>query len=274
MKQPVPLAYRRVLTVAGSDSSGGAGIQADLKSFAALGCYGMTVITAVTAQNTRGVKGIHPVPATVVEQQMEAILDDIGADAVKIGMLFSSEVIAVVARTLQRYGAKNVVIDPVMAAQSGDPLMREDAMSAMKALLLPQCLLLTPNLPEAEKLLNRPIPTIDAMQAAAVDLAAMGPVNILIKGGHSLNNPATDILYLSKRKELSVLSGDLISTKNNHGTGCTLSAAVAANLAHGLDVKEAVREAKNYISNALAAGAAYQLGRGQGPVHHFFNFWR
>lgn len=265
--------YRRLLTVAGSDSCGGAGIQADLKTFSALGCYGMSVITAVTVQNTLGVGRVHPIPERIINQQLDAVLNDIGADAVKIGMLYSGAVIRAVAGELKKYGMDKIVLDPVMAAQSGGTLLQEDALAALKTFLLPICRLVTPNLPEAEILLSRPVATLEEMRAAAVDIAAFGPRNVLIKGGHSRQHPATDVLYLSQEKNFVVLNTAMIPTQNNHGTGCTLSSAVAAYLSHGLEIEEAVRRAKRYISKAIDAGAAYRIGKGHGPVHHFFDYW-
>ena len=266
--------YRRALTIAGSDSGGGAGIQADLKSFAALGCYGMSVITALTAQNTTGVSAIHPVPADFVGRQMEAIFSDIGTDAVKIGMLFSSPLIEAVAENLKRHAAANIVLDPVMIAQSGDRLLEDDAVQAIKTHLLPMADVVTPNLPEAAVLLEREIGGLDDMQSAARELARFGCRAVLLKGGHLERYRSTDVLYMAQENRLTVLGGDVVNTRNNHGTGCTLSSAVAAYLAHGMDVETAVRRAKIYIGEAIRAGARYRLGAGHGPVHHFFNVWR
>ncbi len=266
--------YHRALTIAGSDSGGGAGIQADLKTFSALGCYGMTVITALTAQNTTGVSAIHPVPADFVAQQMAAVFDDIGADAVKIGMLFSAPLIEAVARGLEAHRAANIVLDPVMVAQSGDRLLQDDAVQALKARLLPMADVVTPNLPEAAVLLGREIRGLDDMRAAARDLAALGCRAVLLKGGHQEALRSTDVLYLAGNDRTLVLEGEVVETRNNHGTGCTLSSAVAAHLARGLDLEAAVRGAKDYITAAIRAGAGYRLGTGNGPVHHFFEFWK
>ena len=262
--------YHRVLTIAGSDSGGGAGIQADLKTIAANRCYGMSVITALTAQNTLGVSAIHAVPVDFVAAQMDAVLSDIGADAVKIGMLFSPELIRTVADGLRRYGAKNIVLDPVMVAQSGDKLLQDEAVTALKEHLIPLADLITPNLPEASVLLDREIINEADLSAAATDLAAMGAGNVLIKGGHLESENSDDCLYLGDEQRLVTLAGERVVTRNNHGTGCTLSSAIAAYLARGEDMETAVRLGKDYIAGAIQAGAAYEIGRGNGPVHHFF----
>ena len=265
--------YHRVLTIAGSDSGGGAGIQADLKTIAANHCYGMSVITALTAQNTLGVSAIHAVPVDFVAAQMDAVLSDIGADAVKIGMLFSPELIRTVADGLRRHGAKNIVLDPVMVAQSGDKLLQDEAVAAIKEHLIPLADLITPNLPEASVLLDREITSEADLSAAATDLAAMGAGNVLIKGGHLESENSDDCLYLGDEQRLVTLAGERVVTRNNHGTGCTLSSAIAAYLARGEDMETAVRLGKDYITGAIQAGAAYEIGRGNGPVHHFFRFF-
>ena len=266
--------YHKVLTIAGSDSGGGAGIQADLKTISAIGCYGMSVITALTAQNTLGVTGIHPIPPPFAAEQMTAVFSDIGADAVKIGMLYSAELIEVVAEQLEKFGAKNIVLDPVMVAQSGDKLLQDDAIQAIKDHLMPLADVVTPNLPEARVLLGREILGLEEMQTAAESLAAYGCRSILIKGGHLQENKSTDMLYLAEEARWVVLEADRIASRNNHGTGCTLSAAIAAYMAQGCSIEKAVRQAKVYIQNAIRAGAAYTLGKGHGPVHHFFEFWQ
>ncbi len=266
-------AYHRVLTIAGSDSGGGAGIQADLKTIAAHGCYGASVITALTAQNTIGVTGIHAVPVDFVAAQMDAVLGDIGADAVKIGMLFSPELIRTVAQGLIRHGVKTIVLDPVMVAQSGDKLLQDEAIEALKSELIPLATLITPNLPEASVLLGREIATQEAALKALAELAAMGCENVLVKGGHLESGDSDDSLYLGPEGRVVTLPGVRIPTRNNHGTGCTLSSAIASNLARGEDVESAVRLAKEYISGAIRAGAAYVIGRGHGPVHHFYRFF-
>ncbi len=265
--------YCRLLTIAGSDSGGGAGIQADLKTFSALGCYGMSVITALTAQNTRGVTGIHPVPASFAEQQMEAVFSDIGADAVKIGMLYSAELIETVARQLNKYRIEKIILDPVMVAQSGDKLLQDDAVEALKEYLIPLATVVTPNLPEAQVLIGRELNTLEDMQEAARVIASGRCRSVLIKGGHLENSDAcTDILYLTDEDRFVILSSERIKTRNNHGTGCTLSSAIAAFLAKGENTEQAVRKAKAYIREAIRAGADYTIGQGHGPVDHFFQF--
>jgi hydroxymethylpyrimidine/phosphomethylpyrimidine kinase len=266
--------YHKVLTIAGSDSGGGAGIQADLKTMAAIGCYGMSVITALTAQNTRGVSGIHPVPPPFAADQIAAVFSDIGADAVKIGMLYSAQLIEVIARQLKKYGAENIVLDPVMVAQSGDKLLQDDAIQAIKEYLMPLADVVTPNIPEAEVLINRSILGLEDMQTAAKALAGHGSRSILIKGGHLEDGDSTDLLYLAGEDRFVRLAAKRIASKNNHGTGCTLSSAIASYLARGNDIENAVRKAKTYIQNAIRAGADYTIGHGHGPVHHFFEFWK
>jgi hydroxymethylpyrimidine/phosphomethylpyrimidine kinase len=265
--------YRRVLTIAGSDSGGGAGIQADLKTFAANECYGLSVLTALTAQNTRGVTAIHAVPANFVEAQMDAVLTDIGADAIKIGMLFSAELIEVVAHGLKKHAATNVVLDPVMVAQSGDTLLQDNAITAIKEHLIPLADIITPNVPEAEVILDRKIDDISRMAEAARDLAHFGSQSVLVKGGHLAENSSTDFLYMTPKNRLIEYTAEQVDTINNHGTGCTLSSAIAAQLAHGYDIQTAVGKAKDYITSAIKTGAHYVLGKGNGPVHHFYKFW-
>lgn len=265
--------YHKVLTIAGSDSGGGAGIQADLKTMSAIGCYGMSVITALTAQNTRGVTGIHAVPSSFAAEQMAAVFSDIGADAVKIGMLYSAELIGVVAEQLKKYSAENIVLDPVMVAQSGDKLLQDDAIQAIKDHLMPLADVLTPNIPEARVLLDRDIHGFEDMRAAAKSLAANGSRSILVKGGHLKENKSTDLLYIAAENRFLVLDADRIESPNNHGTGCTLSSAIASYMAKGNGIEAAVRKAKTYIQNAIRAGAGYTIGKGHGPVHHFFEFW-
>ncbi|MDR0993029.1 MAG: bifunctional hydroxymethylpyrimidine kinase/phosphomethylpyrimidine kinase [Verrucomicrobiota bacterium] len=266
--------YCRVLTVATSDSGGGAGVQADLKAIAANGGYGLSVFAALTAQNTTGVRGIYALPVDFVNLQLDAVLSDIGADAVKIGMLFSVELMEAVARKLKEYHAPRIVLDPVMVAQSGDRLIQEDAVEALKTVLMPLSELITPNLPEAEALLGRSIRRMEDMEQAAVDLMAFGCRNVLVKGGHVVGDGGShDVLHLGDSGRTLRLSGERIATRNNHGTGCTLSSAIAAHLARGEDVETAVRNAKAYITEAIRAGAAYQVGAGAGPVHHFWKYW-
>lgn len=265
--------YHRALTIAGSDSGGGAGIQADLKTFAANGCFGMSVITALTAQNTRGVTAIHPVPVDFVARQLDAVLSDIGADAVKIGMLYSAELIETVAGKLREYGVRRIVLDPVMVAQSGDKLLRDDAVDALKDCLIPLAEILTPNLPEASVLLGRGLTRVEDMTDAAIELATLGCRNVLVKGGHLDASDSDDCLYLADSKRVEWLSTPRVETRNNHGTGCTISSAIAALLAKGEGVESAVRHAKEYISGAIRVGAGYRIGHGHGPVHHFWKIW-
>lgn len=268
-----PSTYARVVTIAGSDSGGGAGIQADLKTIAANGCYGASVITALTAQNTLGVSAIHPVPTDFVVAQMDAVLGDIGADAIKIGMLFSPDLIRAVAQSLKRHGMRTIVLDPVMIAQSGDKLLQDEAIGALKSELIPMATMLTPNLPEAEVLLDRAITTPTHVGAAAAELATLGAANVLLKGGHFQAENSDDCLFLGAEERTVILSVPRIPTRNNHGTGCTLSSAIAAQLALGKEMEDAVRLAKDYITGAIRAGVNQMLGQGHGPVHHFFRFF-
>lgn len=265
--------YKRVLTIAGSDSGGGAGIQADLKSIAANGCYGMSVITALTAQNTKGVFGIHPVPVDFVQQQLQVVLSDIGSNAIKIGMLFSSELIETIARELQAHLAKNIVLDPVMVATSGDKLLQDEAVEALKTQLIPMAHIITPNLPEASVLLGREITTLGELKDAAAQLSELGCPNVLIKGGHLEEGDCDDLLYMAETGEVRTYPVKRIETNNNHGTGCTLSSAIAAGLAKGLSVEDAVTAGKEYITGAIRSGADYTIGGGHGPVDHFYKFF-
>lgn len=265
--------YYRVLSIAGSDSGGGAGVQADIKTISAHHCYAMSVITAITAQNTVGVSAIHPVPVSFVQQQLEAVLSDIGTDSIKIGMLFSPELIETVANQLARFKATNIVLDPVMVAQSGDQLIEDDAIDALKNKLIPISDLITPNLPEASVLLGRDIKDRHELQRAAIDLTELGCTNVLIKGGHLAEEDSDDLLYLGNEKQTITLPVRRIETNNNHGTGCTLSSAIASGLAKGLSMEQAVRQAKDYITGAITSGARYQIGKGHGPVDHFYRLF-
>ncbi|MBU0973146.1 MAG: bifunctional hydroxymethylpyrimidine kinase/phosphomethylpyrimidine kinase [Proteobacteria bacterium] len=265
--------YFRALTIAGSDSGGGAGIQADLKTFSALGCFGMSAITALTAQNTRVVTGIFPAPPAFIGQQIDAVMDDIGVDAVKIGMLHSPAVIEIVAKKMAQWNCPNIVVDPVMISKSGDKLLQDDAVEALKELLLPLAFLITPNLPEASVLLGRPVESKADMARAARDLAGFGSANVLVKGGHLMGDDSCDLLYQREQDTMTELFAKRVNTPNSHGTGCTLSSAIAANLARGMALETAVKKAKAYIMGALAAGADYQTGKGHGPVHHFYDLW-
>ena len=259
--------YARVLSIAGSDSGGGAGIQADLKTFSALGCYGMTAITAITAQNTQGVRAIHGVPPDMLRAQIDAVVEDIGVDAVKIGMLHSPEVVAVVADALRRHHLPHVVLDPVMVATSGDRLMADETVQVLVRELFPLATVVTPNLDEAALLLGRPIPGIEALDGAARALLALGAPAVLLKGGHLPGDEVVDVLVLPDRT-LQHLRSPRIATHNGHGTGCTLSSAIAAHLALGQALPEAVALARAYILGAIQAGAAVRTGKGHGPLNH------
>ena len=268
--------YARALTIAGSDSGGGAGIQADLKTFSALGCYGMSVITAITAQNTREVTAVHPVPPEDVVAQLDAVLSDIGTDAVKIGMLFSAEIATAVADSLQKWEAGPVVVDPVMVAKSGDRLLADSAIDAVRNRVFPIAALVTPNLPEAGALLGRDIKGRDAMEQAAIELLALGPDAVLVKGGHLDSDLSADVLvYEDEGRHLMRrwFEYPRVQTFNTHGTGCTLSSAIAAYLARSMRMEPAVERGRAYIQKAIEAGAEYSLGHGSGPVHHFHALW-
>lgn len=269
--------HPRALTIAGSDSGGGAGIQADLKTFSALGCYGMSVITALTAQNTREVTAVHAVPVEVVVAQIDAVLSDIGADAVKIGMLFSAEIAAAVGDALARWQAGPIVLDPVMIAKSGDRLLVEAAIESLKRHVLPLATVLTPNLPEAGALLGRDVTRREDMERAAIDLLALGPKAVLLKGGHLESAESADLLvYEDEGAHLMRRWFEFprIDTPNTHGTGCTLSSAIAAYLARGMRMEPAVERARSYMQRAIEAGADFTIGSGHGPVHHFHALWR
>lgn len=266
--------YKRALTIAGSDPSGGAGIQADLKTFAACGCYGESVIVAVVDENTVGVSGVHPIPVSFVTGQMKSVLDDVGADAIKIGMLHSSELIRAVKDTLAMYPIKNIVLDPVMVATSGDKLLQEEAIQTLKEELIPSVRIITPNIPEAEILLGRKIDRQEEMPDIARELSFGRSVSVMLKAGHMKESRLVDILYNAESDEIVELPSQRIQTKNTHGTGCTFSSAIAAFLAHGQSLNDAVANAKEYIYQAIVAGADYEIGKGHGPVHHFFKFWK
>jgi len=261
--------YPRLLSIAGSDSGGGAGIQADLKTFAALGCYGMTAITALTAQNTCGVTAIHAVPPAMLEAQLDAVFDDIGVDAVKIGMLHAPEIVQVVARVLWRHRVRHVVLDPVMVATSGDRLIAHETVEVLVRELFPLATLVTPNLDEAALLIGRPIHTIAQLDAAAQDLLALGARAVLLKGGHLQGDEVVDLLA-APDTEWQHLRAPRIATRNGHGTGCTLSSAIAAHLALGEPLPRAVALARAYILQAIAAGADVRTGAGHGPLNHGF----
>ena len=261
-----------VLSIAGTDPSGGAGIHADLKSFAACGAYGMAVITAVVSQTTTGVTGVHQMPAAVVTQQLDTLVGDVRVDAVKIGMLGDAEVIAAVAKAVERWSLPAVVLDPVMVAKSGDPLLEDDAMWALRDLLLPQVDLVTPNVPEAARLLGvAPAVDLEEQMAQAVALQETGVRRVLLKGGHLGGPFSTDVLVSDG--EPALLTAERVVTENDHGTGCTLSSAIAALRPQRPDWTTAVRDAKSYLSGALAAADRLDVGHGHGPVHHFWALW-
>jgi len=255
---------KRILTIAGSDSGGGAGIQADLKTITVLGGYGMSAITALTAQNTVGVRGVHPVPVEFIKLQMETVLSDIGADAAKTGMLASPEIVRAVAGELKRFKVELLVVDPVMVAKSGDALLSEEARETLKQILLPTAFLVTPNLPEASVLCGFPVKDLESMKAAAKAISGMGPRYVLIKGGH-LEEEAVDLLF--DREDFERYESPRLPSRNTHGTGCTYSAALATLLAQGLPVHDAVAEAKRFITRAISQGLS--LGSGHGPTNHY-----
>jgi hydroxymethylpyrimidine/phosphomethylpyrimidine kinase len=267
------LTIPNVLTIAGSDSGGGAGVQADLKTFSALGTYGCSVFAALTAQNTRAVTAIHDLPPDFVTAQLDAVFEDIEIGAVKLGMLSRPEVITAVADGLERHRARNVVLDPVMVAKSGARLLREEAVSALKERLLPLVSLITPNLPEAGVLLDlEPARDEAGMIEMARALRELGPRAVLVKGGHLEGAESIDVLD-DGEGEPQVLVAPRIATRNTHGTGDTLSSAIAAFLAHGHRLPDAVREAKAYLTDALRASDQLRVGSGHGPVHHFHALW-
>jgi len=266
---PMPFQYPRVLSIAGSDSGGGAGIQADLKTFSALGCFGMTAITAITAQNTCCVSAIHALPAAMLAQQIDAVAGDIGVDAVKIGMLHDPEMVHVVAQAILRYRWPRVVLDPVMAATSGDRLMAEETIAVLVSELFPLATLVTPNLDEAALLLGRAVEVEAQLAAAARDLIRLGAPAVLVKGGHLRGEQVVDILLQPDRPLLRMASAR-IASGNTHGTGCTLSSAIACHLALGRDLAEAVQLARSYVQQAILQGADVRTGHGHGPLNHAF----
>ncbi|WP_454762639.1 bifunctional hydroxymethylpyrimidine kinase/phosphomethylpyrimidine kinase [Cupriavidus campinensis] len=267
----------RTLTIAGSDSGGGAGIQADLKTFSALGCFGMSAITAITAQNTLGVTGVHAIPADMVAAQIDAVASDIGVDAAKTGMLGTAAIVEAVAAAVDRHGIRRLVVDPVMISTSGAILSDDATSQAMVRLLFPRAMLVTPNLPEASYLLGRRIARRAEMEAAAADLLALGCRAVLLKGGHlEADGPAgaglgeMDDLLMLADGTVRVFTHPRIDTPNLHGTGCTLAAAIAAQLARGDALADAVSTALDYVAQAIAAGARLRIGAGNGPLNHAF----
>jgi hydroxymethylpyrimidine/phosphomethylpyrimidine kinase len=260
------------VTIAGSDSSGGAGIQADLKTFSALGVYGASVITALTAQNTLGVQQVFDVPADFVAAQISSVFSDLAVGAVKIGMLSRSEVIETVAEEIDRFDQQRLVLDPVMVATSGDPLIDEDAVDALRELLIPRAMIITPNLAEAARLLDTDVAEDEADLVAQVEaLFDLGPRAVLLKGGHGEGEESADIFY--DGTEPLRLAAKRADTANTHGSGCTLSAAIAALLAQDLTLIHAVAHAKSYVTDAIFAADELSIGSGHGPLHHFHNIW-
>jgi hydroxymethylpyrimidine/phosphomethylpyrimidine kinase len=261
--------YPRVLSIAGSDSGGGAGIQADLKSIAALGCYGMTAITALTAQNTQGVRAIHPVPLKMLADQIDAVVEDIGVDAVKIGMLHSADTVRTVSAAIERHALPHIVLDPVMIATSGAVLIDNEAISVLVRYLFPRAAVVTPNLDEASLLVGRPLDNEAAMEAAALQLLDMGAQAVLLKGGHLPGDTVSDLLVTNERQPRWMRAAR-IDTPNTHGTGCTLSSAIASHLALGAPLAQAVELAREYVRGALQAGARVRTGEGSGPLDHSY----
>lgn len=259
---------RTALTIAGSDSGGGAGIQADLKTFSALGVFGTSALTAITAQNTLGVTAVHEVPPEIVAAQIDAVLTDIGADAVKTGMISSSKIIRVVSAKVREYGISTLVVDPVMVATSGDRLLREDAVDALRTELLPLATVATPNLPEAAVLIGREVSSLEGMREAARAIVGLGVRSVLVKGGH-LDGDAVDVFY--DGSTFAELPARRIATTSTHGTGCTLASAIAALLARGEPLDSAISNAKVYVTAAIER--AFPIGKGHGPVHHFHRWW-
>ena len=261
--------YARLLTIAGSDSGGGAGIQADLKTFSALGCYGMSAITALTAQNTTGVRAIHGVPPEMLIDQINAVVEDIGVDAVKIGMLHSPDIVQAVASAIDRHALPHVVLDPVMVATSGAVLIDSPAIAALVQQLFGRAVVITPNLDEASLLVGRTLANEQDMQAAAHELLAKGARAVLLKGGHLAGDVVSDLLQVAGAAPYW-MRAPRIATANTHGTGCTLSSAIAAHLALGHSLIDSVEAARAYVRGALAAGANVKTGQGSGPLNHSF----
>ena len=262
--QPIP----KAMTIAGSDSGGGAGIQADLKTFAALGVYGASALTAITAQNTVAVTAVHELPVDLIAAQIDAVVTDIGVDAVKTGMLSSAAIVETVAAAVQRHALTNLVVDPVMIAKSGDALLRPEAVNALRDRLLPLAAVVTPNLPEAETLTGLSITTDADIRRAAERIVGRGARAVVVKGGHR-DGPAVDLFYDGVR--FQEFTAPRLDTRNTHGTGCTFAAALAAGLAQGQDLMAAVAQAKDYVTEAIRH--AYPLGQGHGPLHHFYKVW-
>jgi len=259
----------KAMTIAGSDSGGGAGVQADLKTFAALGVYGASTLTAITAQNTVAVTAVHEIPTDVITAQIDTVLTDIGADAVKTGMLSSSDIIECVCEALEVHGVQRLVVDPVMIAKSGDALLREDAIGSLRTRLLPLAMVVTPNIPEAEALTETTIVSDADVRRAAEAIVGMEARSVVVKGGHR-EGPATDLFY--DGKEFKEFTAPRFDTVNTHGTGCTFASAVAAGLARGMVVTDAVALAKDYVTEGIRH--SFSIGQGHGPLNHFYRFWK
>ena len=260
---------KRAMTIAGSDSGGGAGLQADLKAFAANGVYGTSVVTTITSQNTLGVQDVLELPIDIIESQIDAILTDIGTDVVKTGMLYSSEVISAVATKLRDYDVGPIVVDPVMKAKGGAKLISDEAIDTLKNVLLPMATVITPNAPEAQDLTGIEVEDIDSAREAAIKLVELGAKSAVVKGGHFDVGPATDVLF--DGEEFRLFTTRRIDTPNTHGTGCTFASATAAGLAKGKSIRESVSAAKGYVTGAIRNN--FQMGSGHGPLNHFHEYW-
>lgn len=262
--------YATILSIAGSDCSGGAGIQADLKAISALGGYAATAITAITVQNTTGVRAIHSIPPVFVRGQIEAVMDDIHPDAIKIGMINDVEIVKVIAFCLRRYKPRFVVFDPVMVSTSGHKLIEDDAIGALTKELMPLSTLITPNLSEAEVLTGRALHSVEDMKAAAVELLKFGCKAVLLKGGHLEGGKMCDVLQIAGEQAPHLFTSDKIESKNTHGTGCTLSSSIATLLALGHNLPDAVKRAKDYVTGGIVHGKDIYIGEGHGPLNHFY----
>ena len=259
----------KAMTIAGSDSGGGAGIQADLKTFAAHGVYGTSILTAVTAQNTLGVDEILELPVSIIESQFNSVMNDIDTDVIKIGMLSSVEIIECVSNCLSNFPDKKVVLDPVMVAKGGDSLLKNDAIHSLSSVLIPRSFIVTPNAPEASELTNIEVIDIDSAKKAALKLYEMGASNVVVKGGHFNQENATDIFF--DGNEFYVFDARRVETSNTHGTGCTFASAIASGIAKQKPLYESVSDAKDYVLNSILNN--FQIGNGHGPLNHFYKFW-
>jgi hydroxymethylpyrimidine/phosphomethylpyrimidine kinase len=265
--------YSRVLTIAGTDSGGGAGVPADIKAISANQCFATCAITAITAQNTLGVTNIHPIPIATIQAQLRAVLADIGTDSVKIGMLHNSETITAISQVLEEFKIENIVLDPVMVSTSGSKLLEDEAIDTLCQVLLPKARLITPNIPEAEILLGKKIKSQDDLPQLALQLGEKTKTSVLLKAGHLEDEQLIDVLYNHEIKEMVPFTTKRISTRNTHGTGCTLSSAIAAFLARKYDLTTAVELGQKYIHQCIVAGAHEEIGKGHGSVKHFYHYW-